>query len=127
VAFKCVLVSLPNTLLNNGITPGFAMEIIDTQRRNLLQVWQSQQVRIRAEFTAGNISVWFTGYVASYSPIELVLARDDDEVSISLFCGKYHVFEPDPTDSKGRWKGFQRAVVVTTDANTACTLYELSS
>lgn len=101
------------------------MTIRDREGRNLLQIWKSQRRKIRAEFSAGNISVWFTGYVESYSEIELVLARGSDQISISLFCASSRVIEPDGTTNGTNWRGISRVAVVTTDANTACTLYEL--
>ncbi|GAA4441620.1 hypothetical protein [Bremerella cremea] len=103
------------------------MIIRDREGRNLAQVWKSQRRAIRAEFSAGNISVWFTGYVESYSETEIVLARDSDQVSISLFCANFRVIEPDGSSSGIQWQGFSRVVVITTDANTACTLCELNA
>lgn len=100
------------------------MTIHDGQGRNLLQIWKSQQAVIRAEFSAGNISVWFTGNVSSYSITELVLSRGNDEVSISLFSATYRLIEPDPIEIPDL-AAYRRVVVVTTDANTTCTLYEL--
>ncbi len=101
------------------------MMIRDREGRNLLQIWKSQRRKIRAEFVAGNISVWFTGYVESYSEIELVLARGADQISVSLFCASHNVIEPDGNANGTNWRGISRVVVVRTDANTACTLYEL--
>ena len=81
--------------------------------------WHSRKCYVRAEFTAGNISVWFTGQVAYHSAIELILERDGDELSLSLFCAKWRTFVP-PSDS-----GYIRVVVVETDGDTTCTLHEI--
>jgi hypothetical protein len=101
------------------------MNILDRENRNLMQMWKSEKRKIRAEFVAGNISVWFTGYVESYSAIELVLARGANQISISLFCATYKLIEPDGNANGTNWRGISRVVVITTDANTACTLLEL--
>ncbi len=99
--------------------------IHDREGRNLLQIWKSQRRKIRAEFCAGNISVWFTGNVESYSEVELVLSRGGDQMSISLFCATYRVVEPDGNANGMNWRGIARVAIVTTDADTSCTLYEL--
>jgi len=112
--FQTAFLSIRECNLYFGVSP----MIHDSDGTDILADWMKRQCAIRAEFTAGNISVWFTGRVSYHSRTELILERDGDELSLSLFCGAWRVISP-PEGS-----GYARVVVVTTDANTACTLYK---
>jgi hypothetical protein len=102
------------------------MNVLNDNGVNLLELWEREKTFVRAEVIGANISLWFTGVVVRRSTIELVLARDSDELSISLFCGNYKVFEPSVRGSaEAAWERYKRVVQITTDGGAQCTLYEL--
>jgi hypothetical protein len=102
------------------------MHISVPSENNLLAYWQREKILLRAEVVGANVSLWFTGIVARHSTVELVLARDSDELSISLFCGAHKVFEPQSKENPIEgWASFKRVVQITTDGGAQCTIYEL--
>ena len=104
------------------------MKISTSDTSDLLDYWHHEKTHLRAEIIGGHVSFWFTGTVARYSTVELVLARDFDELSISLFSGTFNVFEPSskkpPVDG---WSSFKRVVQIATDGGAQCTIYELEA
>ncbi len=99
------------------------MNVLNQNGVDLLELWEREKTSVRAEVIAANISLSFTGQVVRHSTIELVLTRGYDEMSISLFCGSYEVFEP--SIGKGASARYRRVVQITTDGGGQCTLYEL--
>ncbi|MGH9752314.1 MAG: hypothetical protein ACREA2_05970 [Blastocatellia bacterium] len=102
------------------------MSVFNDNGVDLLELWEREKTFLRAEVIGGNISLWFTGVVARRSVSELVLARDSDELSISLFFESYKIFEPSVRGSADPvWERYKRVVQITTDGGAQCTLYEL--
>ncbi len=102
------------------------MKISSATESDILGLWLRNQAFVRAEIVGGNVSLSFTGVVASYSETELVLSRPPDQMSISLFYGKHSIFEPAADAEHGAgWEPYRRVVQITTDGGAQCTLYEL--
>jgi hypothetical protein len=102
------------------------MNVLNDNGIDLLELWEREKTFVRTEVIGASISLWFTGVVAKRSMSELVLARDSDELSISLFCGSYKVFEPSVRGAaEPPWDRYKRVVQFTTDGGAQCTLYEL--
>jgi hypothetical protein len=100
------------------------MEII-ADGENLLNVWKRNHTVIYVEITVGHVSMKFTGQLVHYSGIELILSQTEGELSISLFCGKYRVFEPsDDNLTSEHWIKYRRTIQITTDGGAVCTLHE---
>jgi hypothetical protein len=102
------------------------MNVRDNNGVDLFELWERERTFVRADVIGTNIGLSFTGVVARHSTVELVLARESDELSISLFFGTYKVFEPSASDSpEPAWAHYRRVVQLTTDGGGQCTLYEL--
>lgn len=102
------------------------MNVYDDNGVDLLELWERERAFVRAEVIGAHISLSFTGVVARHSTVELVLARDSDELSISLFFGSYNIFEPSVVgSSEPAWEHYKRVVQINTDGGGQCTLYEL--
>lgn len=102
------------------------MKISSITESDILGFWLREKIFVRAEIVGANVSLSFTGTVAKYSGTELVLSRQPDEMSISLFCGTYNVFEPSADqDISTGWAPYRRVVQITTDGGAQCTLFEL--
>ena len=93
---------------------------------DLFADWLERSARVRAELLAGNVSATFTGLVKDYSSIELLLARGQDEMSISLFCGEWKLLHrPRDDPAIQGWDGRYPVVQVLTDGGASVTLYEV--
>lgn len=94
----------------------------------LFERWKCEKRLLRAEVISGNISLTFTGVVKNYSLTELRLARDEDELSISLFCGQYtYIGAIDGTEEAKQYfaENYECVMQITTDAGASCTIYEM--
>ena len=97
--------------------------LVDGQ--DLCEKWLATGAFIRAEVVGANVSLSFTGVLSRFSTVEIVLARNSDELSISTFFGSYQVFEPHEGADSGSWGRYVRVVQITTDGGAQCHLYEL--
>ncbi len=102
------------------------MDICSNQGENILQRWFDRQCLIRAELISGNVSLSFTGTVARFNNIEVVLQREIDEMSVSLFAASCKVMEPrQGQEAEGPWKFYRLIVQIQTDGGAQCVLHEL--
>ncbi|NQD36090.1 hypothetical protein HPT27_03575 [Permianibacter sp. IMCC34836] len=102
------------------------MEIHAPGNEDLLARWKRNHTFLRVEVVGANVALSFTGVLERYSPTEIVVSRNSDELSISTFCGAYSINEgPIEPDPEGFWQTYRRVVQVTTDGGAQCHIYEL--
>jgi hypothetical protein len=102
------------------------MKVVAKDGTDLLAFWKQESTLLRVELISGHVFVSFTGTVFDYTNIELVISRDLDEMSISLFCGKFNLIELSPESANEEiWQKYVRVVQIVTDAGAQCTIHEL--
>ncbi len=102
------------------------MKIVTKDGEDLLEFWHGNRSTLQAEIIGGHVALTFTGNLARYNTVEIVLARGSDELSISTFCGSYRVLPaPAQAEPAGFWQRYRRGVQIDTDGGAQCTIFEL--
>jgi len=96
----------------------------ESDHGRLLEQWRADRSVLDVEITVGHVWMRFTGRVTYLCTTELVLAHEEGEISISLFCVGVKRIVPRAGSREEYWRKYRQVLQVLTDGGAVCMISE---